>query len=413
MRRFCVYTRLQLKRVLHHAPFLFFVTLVICLALVLAIVSIVSADNSDTEQTKVEIGVVGDFENTYLSFGIQALKSFDSSRFFLDIVQLDEVEARKRLLDKELAGYVVIPDGFVENAIYGDVGKLSFVTTATNADIVNMFKQEVLELVSCILVESQNGVYGMQDAMLDKGISYGEVMDKTEKISFEYVDLIINRSNALDIEIIDAPNLITFGGYMFSGISILLILLSGIVCCAIFIRQDYALPRLMSANRYGVFTQTVGEYLSFFAIMALNTLILLFFMMLGVGAQSELIRELAGRGIGDILPVLIGFLPAVALITSLQFLLYQLSDSLVSGVLIQFVSAVLLGYVSGCFYPITFFPKAIRFVSGILPSGIAREYLSSLILGNPDPKQISVILVYTVVLLVISGIIRDRRIREA
>ena len=186
-----------------------------------------------------------------------------------------------------------------------------------------------------------------------------------------------------------------------------------VYACAIFIRQDYALPRLMSANRYGVFTQTVGEYLSFFAIMALNTLILLFFMMLGVGAQSELIRELAGRGIGDILPVLIGFLPAVALITSLQFLLYQLSDSLVSGVLIQFVSAVLLGYVSGCFYPITFFPKAIRFVSGILPSGIAREYLSSLILGNPDPKQISVILVYTVVLLVISGIIRDRRIREA
>ena len=101
------------------------------------------------------------------------------------------------------------------------------------------------------------------------------------------------------------------------------------------------------------------------------------------------------------------------MITAFQFLLYQLSDSLVSGVLMQFVSAVLLGYVSGCFYPISFFPRAIRTFSGLLPSGIAREYLSSLLAGKGSAAEVVPIAVCFAVFIALSVLVRGYRIRRA
>ncbi len=412
MRRFCVYTSLQIKRILHYVPFVFLVTLVICLSLTLALVTLINDDNSAADQKKIGIGIVGDFENSYLGLGLSALTSFDSSRFFLDIAEFDEADASEKLLDGEIYGYVVIPEGFVDDAMHGNVGKLRFVTTDTTVDIINILKHEVLELISCVLVESQNGIYGMQDALLRHGVSHNKVMDVTNQMAVEYMGLILNRSNALELEVIGVSDGLSFGGYLLSGFCVLMMLLSGIVCCPLFVCQDYTFPKLMSANRYGTWIQTAGEYLSFFLAMAINTTSLLLLMMLGTGSVSQVVPELAGRGIAHILLLLVKFIPAIALITAMQYLLYQLSDSVVSGVLMQFVSAVLLGYVSGCFYPISFFPKALRLVSDALPSGMVRGYFSSLVTGNASLRQILAILTYTAILLVLSGLIRYRRIKK-
>jgi ABC-2 type transport system permease protein len=112
----------------------------------------------------------------------------------------------------------------------------------------------------------------------------------------------------------------------------------------------------MRANGYGSHIQVVSEYLSFFFIMVTSTAVFYLFMMLGVG-KKEIVPELASSGVSDILIMIIKFIPAIALVAAFQYLLYQLCESVISGVLVQFISAVILGYLSGCFYPISFFPK--------------------------------------------------------
>ena len=412
MSRFLVYTRLQIKRVFQYLPFVFLVTLLIVLCLALAITTMVNANSSESDRTKIGLGIVGDFEDSYLAIGLSAVKSFDSSRFFLDVISLDDQSARQKLLDREIAGYVVIPNGFIHDALYGDVGKLSFFTTADNADIVNVFKQEVLSLISCVIVETQNGIYGAQDVMWDHDLDYNAINEMANKMRLEYVKLIINRSNALDVEIIGLSDHLTFGGYIFSGLCVLLMLLSGIVCCPLFIRRDYAFPKLMSANRCGAFSQTLGEYIAYFVAFTVNTSVLLLMMMTSLGGSAGVIFELSGRTVGDFIVVLVKFIPAIALITSMQYLMYQLSDSVVSGVIIQFVSALLLGYVCGCFYPISFFPKAVQAVSDFLPAGLARGYLSSLITDSMSVWHMTAILLYTAVLLALGCAVRHYRIRK-
>ena len=164
MRRFSAYSSAQFKRSVRFLPFIFLVTLIICICLALFLVTSLNVGASDNEdsQRKIRIGITGSFEDTFLGFGLSAIQTFDSSRFALELVECSEAEAAASLRRGDISGYIIIPDGFIDDATHGDVGKLQFVANYVNADIVNMLKQEILDLVSCIIVECQKGVYAMR-----------------------------------------------------------------------------------------------------------------------------------------------------------------------------------------------------------------------------------------------------------
>ena len=56
-------------------------------------------------------------------------------------------------------------------------------------------------------------------------------------------------------------------------------------------------------------------------------------------------------------------------------------SDLIGGVLMQFFVTLALCFVSGCLYPITFFPDAVQKLAKFLPTGIARMQIGNCILG--------------------------------
>ena len=81
MRRAIMYARLQFKRTMRYAPFIFLITFILCLCLGLAFLMLNKANVSDENNQKIRVGIVGDMSESYLGFGLSALQSFDSSRF--------------------------------------------------------------------------------------------------------------------------------------------------------------------------------------------------------------------------------------------------------------------------------------------------------------------------------------------
>jgi ABC-type uncharacterized transport system permease subunit len=136
-------------------------------------------------------------------------------------------------------------------------------------------------------------------------------------------------------------------------------------------------------------------------------------LMVFSGGAAALIPELDGMSGGGAIMIFVKFIPAVLAVTALQFLLYELTDSVVSGVLLQFVCAIGLSYISGCFYPISFFPRSIQLLSSVMPSGIARGYLSALISGAECGGELAALMAYTVILLGVAALTRHRRIKNA
>ena len=192
---------------------------------------------------------------------------------------------------------------------------------------------------------------------------------------------------------------------------VLLMLLSGVACCPFFFRRDHALSVLLSADRRGPWHQIAGEYAAYFIMMLINTALLFGVLAIGAGEAVSLIPELAGLTPGGALLLFLQCLPALLAITALQFALYELVDSVVSGMLCQVLCAIGLAYVSGCLYPIRFFPKSIQVLSALLPSGIARAYLSSCIAGGDGLWAAAALIGYAGLLLGGAVLARRRRIQ--
>ena len=253
----------------------------------------------------------------------------------------------------------------------------------------------------------------MQDIILENKVDISKYMHHTNTLMASYVSMILSRSSALDCQVIGISDKLSFGGYMFSGLSVLLLLICGITCCPLFAGRDMALPRLLSANRISPLSQILSEYGAYLCLTILNMLPIVALLMLFSGGAAALIPELDGISTPDAVLIFVKFIPAVLAVTALQFLLYELTDSVVSGVLLQFVCAIGLSYISGCFYPISFFPKSIQVLSSVMPSGIARGYLSALISGAECGGELAALMAYTVILLGFAALTRHRRIKNA
>lgn len=87
-------------------------------------------------------------------------------------------------------------------------------------------------------------------------------------------------------------------------------------------------------------------------------------------------------------------LPVVMVFAAMQLCIYEWVSGPVTGVLIQFLAATVLGYLSGCFYPITFFPAEIQVLAPYLPTGAAMGYSGKLITGQAFGRELAVLGIY-------------------
>ncbi|MBQ9747996.1 MAG: ABC transporter permease [Clostridia bacterium] len=406
MKKLSVYFALQVKRALRYFPFVLAIMLLICLALGIALGAIASVEADDERHGKVRIGIVGDTDESFLGFGLAAIQSLDSSRYAMELVEMTEEQARRTLADGSLAAYLILPEGFVSSVVKGDIKPITYVTTGSGVDMASLFKEEILSAISRMLVESQKGVYGLEEVMRANGVWVSGSLDR---MASEYFSLILSRNAVFETKVIGVSDGLSFPAYMLCGFSVLMILLGGLPCCSLLIRRDLSLPRLMNARGRGGFYQVVGEYAPYF-LMMLTVFSLLF--MLAFSLLAAEMPALAPSG-GWHLDLILRLLPTVLALTAMQFLLYELSTGLVGGVLAQLLTAVAMGYVSGCMYPIGFFPDTIRALSAVLPSGLARVCLSTLYSGEDVTWTAIALVGYAVLFLLLSVGVRRYRIARA
>ena len=129
------YLNLQFKRAFKLYPSILLVTLIVVMAIAVAGIAILGSKKDDGSVVSVRTGVVGDVEGTYLGIGVEAIKKMDSSRFYIDLVNMTEEKAKKALENGEISGYVHIPDNFINDITTGEDVALRYVSSDTPAAI--------------------------------------------------------------------------------------------------------------------------------------------------------------------------------------------------------------------------------------------------------------------------------------
>lgn len=383
------YFILQCKRLGRYLPGAL-LAMALLLGGLLAAFSLMLQQETPADQ-KFQIALVGTADDRMMQMGLTALKAFDSSQLSIEILEMDEPSARTALEQGRIGAYIVIPEEFMEEAMDGHILPLKFVSTTGAAGMVSVFKSEVTAVISTLVLESQRGVYGMQDAMKDAGI--GGRGKKMDALALRYVEYVLARDQVYSLRQLGAAKNMGLDRYLLCGLLVLFLMLSCLPFAPMMIRQDMALNRMLAARG----RHTLGQYLCEFSAYCGG--ILTSVLVLGLFAKMHL-KDLT------LLPAV----PAVLMVASFSFLLYILSTNLISGVLLQFFAALSLCFVSGCMYPVYFFPESVQKIAPWLPTGAARAQMSACF---GDEGSLALVLGYTLLFCVLGAAIRVHRIKEA
>lgn len=402
------YFYLQFKRVLKVLPFVLIACILLSVGLGLMLGGMIESDEKDEKNQKFKISIVGSTEDSYLNLGVKALETLDSTRFAIEIEQTDENTAKRDLENGKIAAYVVIPDGFVDAASRGEIMKIKYYTTDSAVGVVSIFKDEVTKTISDILMDSQKGVYGLAEAIEDNSVEI-DTVEQMNNLSLDYVALILKRSQVYTVEVMGVSDGLSTSGYFFCGILTLFTLLMGIVAAPVFIKRESSLGKVIWAKGGSASGQIFSEYLAYFLLIFIIFSLIISASVIFLVPRG-IISDISWIATEDILGLLILLIPSIVVITSMQFLLFEISSSLIGGVLLQFLVSVALGYISGCFYPIYYFPERVQKLSAFLPSGIARSYISGCLTDNVQKNLIIFCALYFVLFTVLTIIVRRLKI---
>ena len=341
-----------------------------CMALIYNAMVSAQEEEAAAEATKLRLGVVGTTQDQYLQWILAAAMQFDSTALSLEMVPMEEEAAMEALTQGRIVAYFVFPENFIQDAMYGDVQKLRFVSHSGAAGLVSILKTEILRIADDILVACESGTYGVGDA-LDQNGSSDKYSEHVDALAWEYVDFLFDRGKMYRVE--DVPqNALSVDQYMLGGLTVVLLMLSCLPFAPLYIRADQSLFRVLRARRVRLVQQTAAEFVAYFAALMV--------LLMAVAAILHFGNMLPEGNTG--LRVFAGCLPALLMMASLTYCIYSLSDHLISGVLLAFVAILALCFIGGCMYQIQMFPLSVQHAAKILPSGIARESVTDCLMGN-------------------------------
>ena len=410
MERFGDYFLAQLKRIRQAFPFIIVMTLLLTGCVTLLAFSLQEADAASGKKQKVKIGLVGDTSDNYLGFGVMALQKLDSSRYAIDFLEMTEDEAKRNLSSGDISAYLIIPEGFVEAFDRGEDVQITYATANDTAGVAAVLMNELVDVISDVLTQSQNAIYGTWRLLERENAdeSWGEA---TDRLYLRFVNMFLNRTVFYRVILLGISDNLSLKSYYFVAIMILFMLLWGITCSTLFVKRDVSLARFLKARGQSVAGQVGAEYLAYFLLMTGN----MFLMILPVETVFHLtglqVPEWEAAPVRGIFLFLVKMLPVAALLAGLQFFLYELITDMISGILLQFMAGISLAYLSGCIFPVSFFPESIQKLAPLLPSGAAMQYGTKCMQGLFPVKEMGIMLLYLLLFLGLAAAVRERRIK--
>lgn len=394
------YGWLQTKRVMRVLPYVLLVTVVLAVCLALLLSGMLRTVNESEERQRFEIGIVGDTDNIYIDLGKSALESLDSTRFSVEMTIMTETQAQQAIQKGELLAYVVLPEGFVDAILYGEVRTIRYVTTAGSVGIASIVKEEVTRVIMELLTHSQKGVYGLEHALKANGETVG---GHVTAISLEYADFVFDRAGVYSVEELGISDGLDLLSYYFCSMTVLFLYLMGLPYAVVFIKREYALERVLAAKGRNAFKQMLCSALAY--VIAVWVLVALLAALLAICGQY-----MGMFTVGQALSFAVKVLPVASMIALCNLFLFEVSDSVLGGVLLQFFASLAMCYAAGCFFPIYSLPLFLQKLSVFLPTGLSRTYLSACVSGENATIYLLGLLAYTAIFFVAAALVRHRRI---
>ena len=419
MNRFIIYTKLRLKAVLKIFPSMCVMTLLLCLSLggMLYLQSASSLQIAEgDEDATVSIGISGVGSDGAFSAAFPALLQLDSSRSEVSFNLYDtKKEAVSAIRKNQIIAAIDIPDGVIGTLLAGGLDRMTLIVPASSAGLEALVMRELAKSVSIILGSMNSAGNVLADYYNVSGTTDPDtIADAQTDLLLTSMQDMLHRKHMFHVRYVPSQQQLSVESFYLISMVFLLILLTGVMCARSFIRSDYSLARLLNLRRLGSVRQISAEYISLVVLLA--GLSALFLPLIGA-ALCRMPITFSAFGLTPE-AFLKGFLlfglktiPVILLAAAIDLFLYELSEALITGVLLQFLVMISLAYLSGVFYTMQTMPESLNALQPFLPTGQALLYLQQTA-KKSDRAYISLlwVLLWTLLFLIGSFLLRKSKV---
>lgn len=393
MSKWKLYWNVQLKRVLKALPGICLLTVLLTVSLLVLLKAMFFIEASGEDKQVVQIGIVGDLSDSYLGMGISVLMNMDAIKSMADIQLMEEAEAVERFATGEISAYLLVPEGFIDSILTGENKKMVYVTTNEAQGIGGMLVNELVGGISRMVTATQTNIYAMQTYLIENDMRE-RLSEATEEMNYTFIGTVLNRTDMYELQETGVSDRISLTGHLFTGILLLLVLLWGMNCVSLMVREECSLLRLLKVKGLGAGKQVTAEVAAYSLLQYVSLCLVFGCFFLVKGALGFAIPEWELLDAAELLWYVCKWIPVVLMVAALQALLYELVNNVVNGVLLQFLMAVSMGYLCGCIYPISFFPKVVQLVAAWSPVGVALRYVQKALTGQGIVTELLLLVLY-------------------
>ena len=367
-----------------------------------ALFALLNSDSYKSEQMRYKLGLVGSTDNELIDLGVHLLETEDDMQYVLELVQFeDEAKAKAALRNADISAYIVITDEFADavDAMTNDA-KLTYYATSGQKGISNVMMDEIALVATNIIVPSEKGICTLRDIMAQEGYDKADTYMAVYEIFMSYVNTMMLRGEISTVTELGISDGLTTPQYYFVSLLLFFLLLMTMCFVAYFIGINHAQHKFFSSKGITALQQVLGEYIPFLTVNIIVALL--------VAGLAKL------TGLGDFIGVDIdsGFVLRIvvieALFTGLAFLLYEILEGIINKVLVTFLLYIAGAYASGYFYPRSILPEMMQQLGQWLPTGLAFDFLGSVVTGESGAYAMALMLIYVVIFVGASVLIRRR-----
>lgn len=381
------YLYLEIKKTIKLFPRM--VLQAILLMILISVIAFCGVKSMEREPlaVSVEIGVVVREDNMMTHMALSYVENMESVSQLCRFVQVSEEEGLRRLERGELAALIVLPEQLVEGIMNGQNPSVD-VIFPKDARLEAMLFRELTESGSGLLQVAQAQIYGAIDTAKEYNLTEQLSVIETDIDSYNLA-FALDRLAMYDEETVSATGRMSVLQYYAASGMVLFLFLAGMAVYPVMQRENPAFRRQLTRNGTGALWQSFCRWLCGFICIALLVCVAWVLisaassLMPGVG-RSLTSTLISGRNHGTLLTRIGTFLLMLVTVTTFINMIYSVTGSKTSSILLIFLFSVLLLYLSGGFIPSALLPQAVRAVGNVLPGVYLIRAFGGLLAGYGD-----------------------------
>lgn len=348
-----VYLKLELKRALKRLPHMAAGAIVLMAMLGTIAFAASKLLYGETTLERVTIGVVLPEEDRIARQLVRMLGTYDSVRSVCEFSFMDSSEAEKQLRDGEIFGIMNVPEGLVQGIINGTNIPVTITLPQGNALENRVFK-ELTSAGARTLGSAQAGIYAGDQLLLNYDLA-GGISQLEADLNRIYMAYSLPRADLFEhVKVSATGDVDTLEFYGISAF-VLYLLLAAIPVSGYLAPESRVMSQKLSLAGIGPWMATAARLAGLGALLVADAL------PAALGALKFGVLEFSW--------LMLLALAAVCLAAAaLVLFCYEAAGTLMGGVMLLFLGAVLLLFLSGGFLPLVFLPAQVRSLAPFLPT---------------------------------------------